>query len=174
MCQRNKPYFDSLFSPLWYESPVSEWIVSFKYSNQWENVTLLINLFTNKCTVRRSDAILLPVPSHAKRVRTRGFNPVHEFVRLLKRQIAIEYLPNIVRRVCSTDTQTGKTHRERCLNVKNAFKVIKNLGGKNVILFDDVVTTGATVNEISKCLKKHGAGNIDVWAIARTRQNFHD
>lgn len=133
-----------------------------------------MELFLNKCSNPPSDALVLPVPSHPERIRTRGFNPVHEFLREFRQRINIKYRTNVIKRIRATDTQTGKTKRERRLNVKKAFEVTQCLKGKHIILFDDVVTTGATVNELSKCLKKQGANYVEVWAIARTKRNIND
>jgi len=63
-------------------------------------------------------------------------------------------------------TRHGQQRRK---NVRNAFNIIKSINREYVILFDDVVTTGATVNELSKRLKKAGVSRVDVWAIARTK-----
>ena len=173
-CQQHKPYFDRLFAPLWYQAPISEFIVNFKYFSQWEHVPLLIELFLDACPKPPPDALLLLVPCHPERVKVRGFNPVYEFIRELRQRMNIEFRGNAIKRIRSTEAQTGKTKRQRQVNVKNAFEVTLDLQGKNIILFDDVVTTGATVNELSKCLKRRGAAYVEVWAIARTKQNIND
>ena len=127
-----------------------------------------MELFLSAYSNPPPDALLLPVPSHPKRIRARGFNPVHEFLREFRRGISIEIRTNTIKRICVTDTQTGKTRQQRRLNVKKAFEVTQDVQGKHIILFDDVVTTGATVNELSKCLKNRGAASVEVWAIARS------
>ena len=99
---------------------------------------------------------------------------MYEFIRELRQRMNIEFRGNAIKRIRSTEAQTGKTKRQRQVNVKNAFEVTLDLQGKNIILFDDVVTTGATVNELSKCLKRRGAAYVEVWAIARTKQNIND
>ena len=174
VCQQRKPYFDRLFAPLWYEAPINEFIVNLKYSNKWENISLLMELFLNTYSNPRPDALLLSVPSHSNRIRTRGFSPVQEILRELRRSIKIEYRANALKRIRATETQTGKTKRERRRNVNKAFEVTQNLRGKNIVLFDDVVTTGATVNELSRCLKKQGVTYVEVWAIARTKRNINN
>ena len=168
-CQQSKPYFDRLFAPLWYEPPIRELVVNLKYANRWENAPLLMELFLSKYTQPIKGALLLSVPSHPKRIRMRGFNPVRECMRLLHRKIDIEYNASAIKRVRATETQTGKTQAERRRNVKNVFKITQDIAHRKIILFDDVVTTGATVNEVSKCLKNSKASYVEVWAIARTK-----
>lgn len=125
-------------------------------------------LFIRTCPKTSVNSLLVPIPSHPKRIRERGFNTVYEFVRLISQHINIEYDLNLLRRVKYTETQTGKTKIERRQNVKHAFELKKQITYENIILFDEVVTTGATVNEACKALKKAGAKNIHIWCIART------
>ena len=171
-CQQRRPHFDHLFAPLWYEPPISQFIVDYKYSNRLEYAQLLMDLFMSKCRMPNCDALLIPVPSHPTRIRERGFNAVYELTRVFRQVSNIDYATRRIKRTLITDTQNGKSRRERRRNVKNAFKVIKKIEPKKVILFDDVVTTSATVNELSKCIKKQGVETVEVWAIARTRQNM--
>ena len=174
ICQQQKPYFDRLFAPLWYQSPISEFIINFKYSNRWENVALLVELFLSACTKPSLEALLLSVPSHPQKTRARGFYPVHEFLRELRQRKGFTFRPNAITHTRIIEPQTGKTKKQRRLNVKDAFNVEHELCGKHIILFDDVVTTGATVNELSRCLKKQGAEYVEVWAIARTKRNIDE
>lgn len=171
-CQQRRPYFDHLFAPLWYEPPISQFIVDFKYSNRLEYARLLIDLFISKCQMPYRDALLIPVPSHPARIRERGFNAVYELMRLFRQVSNIDCEKQRIKRTLVTDTQTGKSRRERQRNVKNAFEIIQTIGPKKVILFDDVVTTGATVNELSKLIKKQGVETVEVWAIARTKRSI--
>ena len=168
-CQRQRPYYDRLVAPLWYQPPISQMITDFKYFNRWECARLLTSLFAQYCQNLLTDVLIVPVPSHSSRIRQRGFNAVLELVRLLKANSQTNFDSNFIQRVIATETQTGKTKSQRRRNVRNAFKILRPIKYKRVILFDDVVTTGATVNELSKCLKRHGVKYVEVWAIARTR-----
>lgn len=169
-CQQKRPYFDRLFAPLWYRPPISNFIVGFKYSNRWEYASLLVELFLSRLQNNANNMLLVPMPSHPKRIRERGFNAVHELIRLLRQRVDVDYHASGIKRVIATDTQTGKSKRERQINVKNAFRLTQDIQHERIILFDDVVTTCATINEVSKCLKRQGIKHIEVWAIARTKQ----
>lgn len=135
---------------------------------------LLMELFLSVCLSPPPEALLLSVPSHPERIKARGFSPVHEFIREFSQKTKIKFQANAIRRIRATDTQTGKTKCQRRLNVRKAFEVTQALPDKRIILFDDVVTTGATVNEISRCLKKRGAAYVEVWTIARTKRIIDD
>ena len=91
-----------------------------------------------------------------------------ECMRFLKKQLPIKCDPSLLKRISYTETQTGKTRLQRRLNVRNSFAVSRPIQKENIILFDEVVTTGATVNEASRQLKRAGARHVVVWCIART------
>ena len=126
-CQKKAPYFDRLHAALWYQPPVKQLITDFKYHQHWENIRCLVNLFMKNKPEVYADSLLVPMPSHAKRIRERGFNAVYEFARLINREIKFEYDLNLLKRVKHTETQTGKTKVQRRVNVKNAFHVSKLL-----------------------------------------------
>ena len=168
-CQTRRPYFDRLIAALWYQPPISQLVAEFKYSSRWENARLLASLFVHQHKKTLTDGIVLPVPSHPTRIRERGFNGVLEFMRLLTASGQINYDSRLIQRVLATEMQTGKTKSQRNSNVRKAFKIVRPIEHEKIILFDDVVTTGATVNELSKCLKRHGVKYIEVCAIARTK-----
>lgn len=114
--------------------------------------------------------IMMPVPLHKKKLRQRGFNQsvllVKEIIRLI--DIKADYFT--LRRIRYTETQTGLTLEERRKNVKGAFEVTgkANLKGKSVIVVDDVATTGNTINECARMLKKAGCERVLGLTLART------
>ena len=167
-CLKKPPMFDHLHAALWYQPPISQLITDYKYFQRWENARCLIGLFAMTIPVMPADARLVPMPSHARRIRERGFNAVYECLRFLNKQISVKYDQTLLKRANYTETQTGKTKPQRRKNVKNAFRVTRPIDNEKIILFDEVVTTGATVDEASKQLKKAGASNVEVWCIART------
>lgn len=107
------------------------------------------------------------VPLFSLRERERGYNQSRELARHLSTLTQLELFNDIVR-IRDTPTQTKLTRRERQKNVKDCFKVInpKPIKGLNILLIDDVFTTGSTANEICKELLKAGANNVYVLTVA--------
>ncbi|ESP62901.1 Competence protein F, phosphoribosyltransferase domain, protein YhgH [Smithella sp. ME-1] len=114
-------------------------------------------------------SLIIPVPLHIKRLRERGFNQSLILARAIgkKRQIPVNF--SLLKRRKFTTTQTGSNRNERKQNIKGAFEVSdKNkIKGENVILIDDVYTTGATVNECAKTLIEAGVRKISALTLAR-------
>jgi ComF family protein len=117
---------------------------------------------------------ILPVPLHKIRQRQRGFNQSTVLAKSLSQHFQLPLLVKNLIRIRPTDSQAGlKGRKERQKNVKNAFRVVNpdSLKDKHVILVDDVFTTGATVNECSKTLKKAGVKSVLVLTLSRA--GFH-
>jgi ComF family protein len=112
--------------------------------------------------------LLIPVPLHPLRLRQRGFNQSVEITRILAKHYRLPYDWRICQRIKETKAQSELNEKERRRNLSNAFQVCTKVNGSHLVLVDDVITTGATVTELSKLLKKAGAKRIDVWAVART------
>lgn len=117
------------------------------------------------------DAVIVPVPVHRRRKRTRGYNQslmIACAIEKIHKDLNIK-IGDILERVKSTSTQTALSRQERCENVKNAFKLKPNKISKDakIIVLDDVMTSAATLNECANVLKKAGFKNIKVFAFAR-------
>ncbi|MBX4187167.1 MAG: ComF family protein [Candidatus Doudnabacteria bacterium] len=113
-----------------------------------------------------ADFILVPVPLHRKRFNWRGFNQASLLAEKLKEKLGCE-LADTVTRIKNTKPQIKLTQEERRNNIANAFSTGENLQGKKFLIVDDVVTTGATINEIAKLLKQKKAA--EVWALTAAR-----
>lgn len=113
--------------------------------------------------------VIIPVPLHKSRKRWRGFNQSEILGRFLGRHYRIPLDTHHLYRIKETRPQVELTGKERIGNVQGAFKVqrAKDLEGKKVVLVDDVFTTGSTVNESSRILKKVGVREILVLTLAR-------
>lgn len=150
-----------------YRGPIREAIKQLKYRFSYDLADLLIDLLTGQ--IWRFDLpgsyILVPVPLHLKRKNWRGFNQAELLAGKMAKKFKVEYLEILVRSR-ETKPQVGLMKEERIDNVRSAFAVVnKNLIlGKNIILVDDVFTSGSTMREACKVLKKAGAG--EVWAMA--------
>jgi len=113
--------------------------------------------------------MIVPVPLHIKKLRQRGFNQSAILARALKKKWRIPLNYFLLKRAKFTLTQTGLDKKEREKNIKGAFEVTsaKDVKDKNIILVDDVYTTGATVNECAKTLRKAGAKDVAILTLAR-------
>jgi ComF family protein len=122
-------------------------------------------------TCLKSSDIAIPIPLHWTRKLSRGYNQAEYFGRgiLDGADIRVPLHTDIVKRSRSTGTQTKLDKTSRNRNMTEAFKItnIEMIKGKHVLLFDDVVTTGATVNACSRALLANGCASVQVCALAR-------
>ena len=117
---------------------------------------------------------VIPVPLHPKRFRNRGFNQAYLLVRDWNAMSARGFpIPLVMRDLLVrnrwTAPQAGLRRKERMVNLKNAFSVVdtETVVGKNLLLVDDVYTTGTTAEECATVLMKAGADRVDVLTLAR-------
>src|SRR6266545_615464 len=112
--------------------------------------------------------MIVPVPLHPTRQRERGFNQASLLAELLSARISIPSKP-VLKRIRYTTTQTALDRAERMENLHNAFRLRKNadVRGLHVLLIDDVLTTGSTLSECARVLKRAGA--ISVYAATAAR-----
>ena len=113
--------------------------------------------------------LVVPVPLHPLKMRQRQFNQAERLACCLGRALGLPVNRRVVRRVQFTETQTRLTRPERAANVSSAFapREGQNLHGQNVILVDDVMTTGATTSACAQALRQAGAADVCVWTVAR-------
>ncbi|MEA3301985.1 MAG: phosphoribosyltransferase family protein [Pseudomonadota bacterium] len=116
----------------------------------------------------RLPQLLLPVPLHARRLRERGFNQALELARILSAQLSIPVDSHTLSRTCNTRAQSSLPKKERQQNIRNAFALTAKIDTPHVAIIDDVMTTGLTVNEISRTLRASAACEIEIWVFART------
>jgi ComF family protein len=131
---------------------------------------LLGELLFDRFTTNVSADLIIPVPLHPKRLVSRGFNQATLLARVGAKKLGIPLCTKVVKRVINTPAQAGKRHNERLLSLKNAFEFNHNSSVKNkkILLIDDVVTTTATVDAVSKVLITKGeAREVNVLCLAR-------
>jgi ComF family protein len=118
--------------------------------------------------------LLVPVPLDGRRERHRGFNQAAAVAAEVSRLSGIRLEKRALRRVRSTETQTGLSDRQRRLNVRGAFQVRhpEVIAGRNIALIDDVITTGATASACALTLERAGAARVVVLALARARRRI--
>lgn len=172
-CRTRKIFFDRAVTTAYYETVLKEAIHQFKFNHKTglgkHLAQLMIDHLSEELAISQYHAIL-PVPLHKIRQRRRGYNQSAILARHIARHYQIPLIVNNLVRIRYTDSQALlKGQKARQANVKNAFRVTHptSLCDKHVILIDDVLTTGATVNECSKTLKEAGVKSILVFTLSR-------
>lgn len=169
-CLDKKPYYDKALAIYQYNEIIAKSISALKYSDQ----TFLAKkfaqiLFKNfKDEIENCD-IICAVPLHKKRLRQRKFNQSALIAKFLDHK---KFNPDLLWRLVNTLSQVKLKREEREQNLKKAFLVNKKyrnfIKDKTVLLIDDVATTGATINNCARALKKSGAKKVVVLTIAKT------
>lgn len=171
-CTTSPFFFDRLRAPFAYDGTIKDLLMRFKHGDGTDLV-----LFFARSMVRAAGDVLpdvdwiVPVPLHWGRLIKRGYNQAGILAAAISKITKIPVMPDGLVRQKSTVSMGHLTSQKRRENIHKAFDVrIKwrpKLQNSNVILIDDVMTTGATVNECVKVMKSFGAGRIDVITIAR-------
>ena len=165
-CLKEKPPFSEILYYGIYEGALKEAIHILKF-NGVKRLSNPLSRLLLELPIPRCDAIV-PVPLHKKRLKQREFNQTAAISLRLSKELKIPLALNILRKIKETPPQTEVSGRERIINIKNAFIASEDIKGLEVLLVDDVITTGSTVTECSKALKKAGAKGITVAALARS------
>lgn len=146
-------------------------ILDFKFSDCLENRALLTNwlFLAGQDIFREGIDLIIPVPLHPMRLFKRKYNQSAVLALSLSKLINIPVNYNSLQKIKHTVPQISCTGKQRIKNVKKAFEVTskENIKGKRIVLIDDVFTTGATLSECARALKKAGAKSIDALTIAR-------
>lgn len=157
---------DGLVVACKYRGPVRKAVQKIKYRFAADIHKILVDLIADSIWRFNlpNDIVLVPIPLYRLRKNWRGFNQAELLASDLAKRFGENFLPDLLLRTVDTKTQVGLSRKERKENVKGAFGVRKKLNGENIVLVDDVFTTGSTMMEATKVLKMAGAG--EVWAMA--------
>jgi ComF family protein len=167
-CLAGEAHFDGALAAYEYRFPLDRLVQRFKYAGDlaighWLAVQLACRLQRE-----RRPQLLVPMPLSPARLRKRGFNQAAQVARVISKALAIPTALRVVERVRDAPAQSGLGRRERRANLRGAFRCRAALGGRDVVLIDDVITTGASADAVAAVLKRAGAARVDVWALART------
>lgn len=163
-CLVAPPAFSATTAEYLFDGAVKALVVDFKFQASTRAGRLLVELMLERAPATLGDA-LLPVPMHPVRARERGFNQAHWLARELARRLELPLLSGEC--VKQLPSQRTLNRRQRAANLKGAFR-LKGAPPAHVILIDDVVTTGATAQELARVALAAGAERVDLWAPART------
>ncbi len=172
-CQQKPPFFDQALSPFLYQDKMIYLIHQFKYQQKIFLARNFAQLFLQQNNISAQNQhpdLLLPVPLYQSKIKQRGYNQANEIARFLSQQLNIELNYQLIKRVIDTKSQRHLKSDARRKNVENAFTLTSDntlIKNKHLVIIDDVMTTGSTVNAIAKLLKTAGATRVDVWTIAR-------
>ena len=170
-CISHPPSFDQVICPFTYSGPIIGLIKQFKKNTFAIGSNHIIAALVDHLQDHQFDMIV-PVPYHWRRLIQREFNPVRELAIKVSKQIHTPYFDGLIR----TKFQISQTHlnrKQRLSNLQGAFAISpKNIKAdfkdKNILLLDDVITTGATCHSAALTLKRAGAKSISVACLART------
>jgi ComF family protein len=173
-----EPVFDQSRSAVTYNEASRKLVLAFKYGDRLHTVHTFVPwmIRAGRGLIDQADFII-PVPLHYRRLRERRFNQSALLAQEIAKATGQNYVPDALLRTRHTKPQQGLKAKERDKNVHGAFAVndghLKNVSGKNILLIDDVYTTGATLNECARILKAAKAASVNVLTIARvTREEF--
>ncbi|MFK5948994.1 MAG: ComF family protein [Methylococcales bacterium] len=167
-CISNTPAFDETYAPFTHQGIIRYLIAHLKFNKQYKNARLL-GMLLAEYLARTAELpeLIIPIPLHKIRFQQRGFNQSFEIAKTLSKQLNIPLDTNACIRYRNTPHQIDLPAKQRHKNIKNAFKIIRPIKAQHIAIFDDVMTTGTTVNELAKIFKKSGVSRVDVWVCAR-------
>ena len=171
-CLRRPPLWQSAAVGVDYSYPWNQLITRWKFAQQPALAKHLAHWMLHDEHIRHAVAqaqVVIPIPLSVQRMRERGYNPAAQ---LAKHLAPSKYQAHALQRIRHTPAQSDLTRAQRLRNIRGAFAIHANhcelLQGQNVLLVDDVMTTGATLTEASRCLLHAGAAQIHVLCMART------
>jgi len=165
-CLADPPAFNAVAAAFQYAWPLATLVQQFKYSG---NLALARVLADSICaSVQIPVDLIVPMPLGPARLRERGFNQALELARIVGAQTRTPVCVDACRRVDDRPPQASLPWRERAKNIRGAFVYNADLAGKKIAVVDDVMTTGATLHEIARTLRKAGAVEVHGWVVART------
>lgn len=165
-CLKRLPEFDHAVAAYAYAFPLDKLVQALKFNEQLNLAHSLAEPLAQR--VAAGPDCIVPMPLHPARLRERGFNQSQELARHLACRLELPLLPHAARRVRDTTPQSGLPWKARKKNIRHAFECGESLAGKHVAIVDDVMTTGVSLNELAKALKRAGAVEVSAWVVART------
>ena len=171
-CRLNPPRWQHLIAPFQYRGLVRRYLLQLKFNDaRFLSRTLCEQALPAFDSMTVKPEVLLPVPLHPTRLFERGYNQAEEVARVWSNLLAIPLDRRALRRQRATPSQSGLSAAKRRDNQRNAFAYRPRLKYRHVAVIDDIVTTGATVDEITRLLHREGVEYVEVWALARAYRN---
>jgi ComF family protein len=165
-CLADAPHYDATVAALAYRFPADTLVHSLKFRGQLALAPLMGDLLIEK--IRERIDLVVPVPLSRERLRERGYNQAAEIARHIAKKRRVRLELTFIARERNTQAQADLPWSERARNVRGAFRCERSLDGAAIAVVDDVMTTGATLDELAATLKRAGAARVVNWIIART------
>lgn len=166
------PFVDKCISPLYYKDYVRRAVLRFKFAG-CSCYSRRLGGIMSECAENNLDCgsidMISCIPLSRKRMHDRGYNQAELLAKEISKKVGVEYLPTLKKIRHNTAQSTIKDSKQRAANVIGAYKVVdaEKVKGKYILLVDDVVTTGSTVSECARILKKSGAKAVYCVTLAR-------
>lgn len=166
------PFVDKCISPLYYKDYVRRAVLRFKFAG-CSCYSRRLGGIMSECAENNLDCgsidMVSCIPLSRKRMHDRGYNQAELLAKEISKKVGVEYLPTLKKIRHNTAQSTIKDSKQRAANVIGAYRVIdaEEVKGKYILLVDDVVTTGSTVSECARILKKSGAKAVYCVTLAR-------
>lgn len=170
--------FDAVLCATYYEKNVRYAMIKFKF----KAVTKLADTFSNMMLIKVKEDyrylcsdMITSVPLSEKRFKERGYNQSHLLAKNLSSKLNIPYNENLLVKIKDIPKISKLTLSQRRKIVKGVYKINNNfdIRGKRIVLIDDIFTTGSTVNECARILKKNGAESVFVLTACETREKLN-
>jgi ComF family protein len=175
-CLAHPPHYDRTLAAFSYGFPLDKLIQSFKYGHRLALAAHLGRELARAASAPSLESglnpaaadLVVPLPLHPVRLRERGFNQALELARAVAAALGLPLDARACARIRHTPAQAGLPWKEREKNIRGAFHCTRDLPGLRILLIDDVMTTGASLNECARTLKRHGAAEVTLLVVART------
>ncbi len=178
VCREELPSYQRAVAYGAYEGKLRELIHLLKYDQVHPATSVLGRMLALAIAKLELDgpALVVPVPLHGSKRRQRGFNQAESIAQSAlksKHDKRFQLVTDVLQRTRPTVSQIGLTRPQRRENMRGAFKVayLSRVSGRDILLVDDVMTTGTTVAECARVLRRAGARNVWVATVARTLKN---
>lgn len=165
-CQTHPPKFSQVKYVGVYQAPIDLWVKALKFGKDILMSRLFAELMQSLLDDIEPEYCLMPVPLHVSRLRSRGYNQAYETAKELSK-LTNRALDTSLKRTKNTQMQAQLKLNQRAKNVSKAFSLKEKLINRHIVLVDDVMTSGNTLNECAKTLKRAGAQDVKIIVFAR-------
>jgi ComF family protein len=166
-CMNEDRYFDRVCSPLIYKGQVEKLILNYKFYNKRYLAKYFVSFLVDEYLNKGINAdLIIPVPLTESVKRERTFNQTELLATLLGERLKLPVDNNIIKKVKETKHQATLSGKERQENIKGAFELIGKVKGKRVLIIDDILTTGATLSEVARVIRKGRPESVEGLTVA--------